>query len=158
MSRFYIFCCILTGLLNPGTRDDDARATETKLQGRWIQSELTFYEPNSAIWKMIYGRELSTDNLADLFVNRAVLLVEGDRFTFRNHQHEKRVDVKLDPTKSPKAIDFLIDQEKPLLGVYEIRDGRLYLSIGDEKTRPESLSVQADQKRRFRIGFQRQRP
>ncbi len=41
-----------------------------------------------------------------LFVNRAVLVVEGDRFTFRNHQHENRVDVKLDPAKSHKAISL----------------------------------------------------
>ena len=158
MQLICIVCCILTGPPNLGTREDDAREELKRLEGRWIQGELVFLEPASAVWKLIYGRELSTENPTDLFVNRATLVVEGDRFTFLNHQHEKRVEVRLDPTQGPKAIDLLIDQERPLLGVYEIKDGRLYLGFGDEKMRPETLEIQEGKKKRLRIGFQRQRP
>ncbi|GEM_PF-4402119 len=158
MQLICLVCCVLTGPLNLGTRENDVREERMRLEGRWIQGELIFLEPASAVWKLIYGRKLSTDNLADLFVNRATLVVEGNRFTFRNHQHEKRVEVRLDPTQSPKAIDLLFDQEKPLLGVYEIRDGRLFLCIGDEKMRPETLEIQEGEKKRLRIGFQRLRP
>lgn len=47
--------------------------------------------------------------------------------------------IECDPTKSPKAVDLLVDRKTKFLGVYEIKDGKLHLGIGDSKTRPKQL-------------------
>ncbi|TVS19322.1 MAG: hypothetical protein EA424_08865 [Planctomycetaceae bacterium] len=156
MKLQFVACCVLVSILNFGARGDDADALKP-LEGRWAQGDLRFFAPPPEIWQMIYGRELSTENPIELFVNRALLAIDGDQFVFRNQKHERRVKVKVDATKNPKQIDFLLGDDKRLLAIYEIDDRRLGLRIGDAKTRPEKFENQEVGKKDFRIGFQRQR-
>ncbi len=120
---------------------DDPKATE-ELEGQWRQKQLGFLEPPAGIWKLIYGHELSLDDPSALIRDRSALSIRGEKVTFKNGEHEEEVKFRLDPTKTPKTVDILIDNKPKYLGVYEVKDGELRLGFGDGKTRPKKPEIE----------------
>jgi uncharacterized protein (TIGR03067 family) len=105
-----------------------------KLQGTWT---ITLAEK--------HGAKQPEEKLKDLRV-----VIEGDSMCFKTGgQDGERATIKLDPSKTPKAIDFLpvvADKEKkPSLGIYELREDTLKLCWRKEGgERPTEFATKAD--------------
>ena len=117
----------------------DLKPGDKELDGRWIQGQVSVLKAAPGLWKVVYGHELDLKDPTILIKDRSVASFEGGKLTFANGAHEKAITIECDPTKAPKAIDFVIDKDTRFLGVYEIKDGKLTLGIGDGKTRPMGL-------------------
>lgn len=155
-SLFLLAIALVAGLAHRVSADDNAGAKA--LEGRWIQGQLGFLEPPPGIWKLIYGHDLSLDDPAALVKDRSILSIEGGKLTFKNGDHEKAIKVEIDPEKSPKTIDLVVDKATTFLGIYEIKDGQLRLGIGDGKTRPKTVEIADGEKGRVLIVFSRLKP
>ena len=109
ISRVALFCAV--GLVAPVSRADDKADVEKetkKFQGTW-----TFESCEAG------GQALPADQLKGL-----VLVFEGDKHTVKKGDEVVQAGTqKLDPSKSPKAIDVTITEGPTkgavMLGIYE---------------------------------------
>ena len=86
----------------------DAKEDLDRLQGTWSRASAE-----------VNGKPTPEDEL-----KKTTLIIEGDHYTLRTPEGDRRGTIKLDPTKSPKQVD-LIPSEGPnkgktLAGIYEL--------------------------------------
>jgi uncharacterized protein (TIGR03067 family) len=120
---------VLTALGGTGARAGDKADVEKELQK--FQGTWTFESAEAG------GRQLPAGDLKGL-----VLIFEGDKHTVKKGDEVVRVGTqKLDPSKSPKAIDVTItegvNKGAVMLGIYEITGDTLKVCFDAEgKKRP----------------------
>jgi uncharacterized protein (TIGR03067 family) len=126
-----------------GTKDD-----KDKLQGTWL----------------IQSVEAAGDRVPKEDIENIRLTIEGDKYTeTRDKAVEEKGTLKLDPTKSPKTIDFAIkegmSEGETQLGIYKLDDDTLTLCLADpgDKERPKEFATKAGS-RQFLIVFKREKP
>jgi uncharacterized protein (TIGR03067 family) len=112
---------VITTCLVAADKDDKAKEDKQKLQGAW---KLMSFE--------IAGK--GDDDAKD--ENRE-LVIDGDKITIKNEGKEVgQESFTLDPSKKPKAIDFLTltgdEKDKRRLGIYELDGDNLKICV-DEK-------------------------
>jgi uncharacterized protein (TIGR03067 family) len=132
MRNFLVTLCCAIGLAasgGPGAAADDKADLEKevkKFQGAW-----TFESSEAG------GQQLPAGELKELVITFA-----GDKHTIKKGDQVVQVGVqKLDPSKSPKAIDVNMtegpNKGKVLLGIYEISGDTLKVCFDPEgKKRP----------------------
>jgi len=84
-------------------------------------------EKYQGAWQATFMIDANGSPVAEDEVRNSHLLVEGDRFTLRTKDAVIKGTFTLDPSRTPKAIDVVLDGQKPeekLLGIYQI-DGEL---------------------------------
>jgi uncharacterized protein (TIGR03067 family) len=119
----------LIGLVPSLSADEKPGADEKAVQGSWnLKARGKPAEPDVICEKVVF---------------------KGDKLTFHYKLGDQRstseCTFKLDPTSSPKAIDFTPtdggNKGKPYLGLYEFKDGELCICYrGPGSTRPKSFN------------------
>jgi uncharacterized protein (TIGR03067 family) len=131
-TRFLFACLCITGLGVICSGEDKPR-DETAIQGTWE----------------LIARSKPAE--PDIVCERIVF--EGEKMTFHYSLNGKRFTTectfKLDPTTTPKRIDFTKTGDnknsKPYLGIYEFKNGELRISYrGPQSTRPKDFSDERD--------------
>jgi uncharacterized protein (TIGR03067 family) len=86
---------------------------EEKLQGTWI------------LVSSEQGGRATPDNVAKTMK----MTVKGDQITINSDTTEEKMTFKLDPTKKPKTVDFLVKKggmdDVAVPGIYELKDDEL---------------------------------
>ncbi len=81
------------------------------------------------------------------------LIVDGNTYTLDDNGAKDKGTIKLDGTKTPKAMDITGGESSPFKGktipcIYEVKDGKLTICYGmDLKTRPTEFKADKDSKR-----------
>jgi uncharacterized protein (TIGR03067 family) len=111
-----------------GEKDSPAAKELAKLQGTWKRAsvEVDGKKPPPQVLEFV------------------TLTVEGDRYTLEQAGQKRTGTLKLDPTKTPKQIDFVEtagpDKGKTFVGIYEIDgDTWRYCLPASGKVRPREF-------------------
>jgi uncharacterized protein (TIGR03067 family) len=113
-------------------------------------SKKTDKERLEGTWKVIGGErdgmKLSDEDVKKLDVT---VTIKGDRYSAKANGEDEDGKIKIDPTKKPKTLDFIIesgsDKGKTQLAVYSLEGDKLTICIaapGGEK-RPTELKTAA---------------
>jgi uncharacterized protein (TIGR03067 family) len=125
---------------------DEAKEELKKLQGEWP----------------VVAREVLGQNVLSPASKDPKIVLDGDKLTFKMNGWEGTCGVKLDPSASPKAIDFT-DLEGPHKGkvtpaIYHLEDGELWICFGPMNgARPDDY-VTRDRTDRILLKCKRPKP
>lgn len=138
----HVLPAVLCGLalLRPAAAGDDA-ATGKELQalrGRWeYENYIAVGLPaeRSAAEAFLHAGKnpFTAESNAPFFLE-----VAGDTFTFAGSP-AGRAKARLDPTKTPKAIDLTDPKGRVWRGIYEVRGEKLVLNLGLGEARPAAI-------------------
>jgi uncharacterized protein (TIGR03067 family) len=111
LSRNLAMVVLATALATGAAGQENSRSDREKLQGAWT---CVYMERN--------GKAIPVEKYRD-----GRLVMEGDTFTYTDRKHlVSRGIRKLDPTKSPKALDDThaegVFKGRTYLGIYELND------------------------------------
>jgi uncharacterized protein (TIGR03067 family) len=127
----WLVMILVIGLLAPAGKGREPDKDVKALEGTW-QVESAEMD----------GQEFSGDDVADIF-----LVVEGDRYKeLLKDTVKEEGTIKLDPSQSPRAIDFRItsgdDKGKTQLGIYKLEGNTLTLCVAkpSDKDRPKEFA------------------
>jgi uncharacterized protein (TIGR03067 family) len=114
---------------------DQAAAEMAKMQGDWVMASM-----------IRDGEKIPDEDVQALFRK-----VTGDHYVvFRFQDKAGEGTFKLDPSKTPKGIDFYIAGpagKKPMLGIYELTENRLRMCYGPiGAPRPTKFTSEAGEK------------
>jgi uncharacterized protein (TIGR03067 family) len=103
-----------------------------------IQAELHRLEGNWVAVKIIFDGE----DMTALMPPNYMISVRGDKLTsFSSDKAIETSSLKLDPYQSPRAIDYVTENGKKRVGIYERTAATLTICINmDTSTRPTSLT------------------
>jgi uncharacterized protein (TIGR03067 family) len=87
-----------------------------KLPGTWIPVAVTEA-----------GREIPEQ---DIKAKNFEMVITADKLNLPTRDESKQVAYKLDPTKKPKQIDFLVEEGKTAKGIYSLEGTTLKLCVG----------------------------
>jgi uncharacterized protein (TIGR03067 family) len=94
-------------------------------------------------WQPVFARNPEGNLVTDEELKAIRLVVKGNEFTFTNKEASITGSFTIDPSKSPKTIDFVLTGGKPeekFQGIYEIRgDRRLSCFALPKEKRPQEL-------------------
>jgi uncharacterized protein (TIGR03067 family) len=104
----------------PAGEKDDAVAKDLKLlQGNWVLQSF-----------MTKGKDVPADTIKNI-----KLTIKGHRYLAYFGEKKMELAIKIDPTKKPKAIDFIMakgDKKVTTRGIYEIKGDTFKLCRGTE--------------------------
>ena len=127
-TRFLLACLCAAGLCAVGDAEDKAKEDETAIQGTWVTVARTKPAKPDVICEQV--------------------VFKGDKLTFHykldGQPFTTECKFKLDPTATPKRIDFTPtegdNKGKPYPGIYEFKDGKLLFAYrGPMSTRPKGF-------------------
>ncbi|HPD17281.1 MAG TPA: TIGR03067 domain-containing protein [Planctomycetota bacterium] len=140
----WLWMSVLVSLVGAAEEPADAQ----KMQGTWTIEAAEKH-----------GEKQPADALKAL---RAV--IKDDTFVFKmGDQEAEKATIKLDPAKTPKAIDFQPasvagTEKKPSLGIYELKDDTLRLCWRKEGgARPTEFATSADDRDSVLMVLKRER-
>ena len=79
-------------------------------------------------------------------IGKVTFTFAGDKVSFKDEDDTQEGTVKVDATKTPRAIDLIVPPDGPekgktLLCIYEVKDDELHLCVPDAgKNRPTEFS------------------
>jgi|GEM_PF-854727 len=136
----------------------DSKADAQKLQGKWgwLPQRVHMNYPAPELMSLFHGRELDKkEQLGRQFT----LEVKRDSFTFSDYKEKTRqATAKLDASKKPRQIDFVVGEGTPFLGIYKLEGDTLTLCIGDQKQRPSEFPDVWAKKGQVLIYYTRAKP
>jgi RNA polymerase sigma factor (sigma-70 family) len=107
-------------------KNADEKTDKEKLQGTWV--------PVSVVTG---GRKASEQEIKD---KNFEMVFSGDKVTIPAKGEMKEVTYKLDPSKKPKHIDFLVAEDKAAKGIYLLQGDTLKVCVSEEgDERPTEL-------------------
>jgi uncharacterized protein (TIGR03067 family) len=148
MRRFSLSACVFTCILAVSTAVTKAGGDAKSLQGVWIAHSMEADgKPASEAAVKPIRFTFKTDKL----------LIAGNF----NDDREEECDYRVDPTQSPKHLEFLPPKDgKAVLGIYEVKGDELKICLRHASSsdgRPAEFKTIADSKLRL-IVFKRQQP
>ncbi len=111
-------------------------------------------------WQATYVVDLNGSRASADDIKNTRLVVQGNKFTLQTSTAVVKGTFTIDPTRSPKTIDFVLENQKPdakFLGIYRIDgDERSSCFSPPGKDRPGELDPKATGYLQF--GWKRQTP
>jgi uncharacterized protein (TIGR03067 family) len=115
-------------LIAADTKNDEAKKEQRKLFGTYV---------------MVSG-ESRAEKLSEERIKDAKMIIEGDKYTASFGGDSVMGTLKVDPTKTPKAIDATDSQGNTILGIYKIDKDQFTVCFAPpDKERPKEFSVKA---------------
>jgi uncharacterized protein (TIGR03067 family) len=129
MKRHILLLLSVGLLIAADAKDDDAAKKELKnLSGAYV---------------MVSG-ESKAEKLSEDRIKEAKMTIEGSKYTATFGGDSVVGTLKVDPTKTPKAIDATDSEEKTILGIYKFdKDQFTVCFAAPGKERPKEFSVKA---------------
>jgi uncharacterized protein (TIGR03067 family) len=97
----------------PPSPEGVAKKDLAKMQGTWTVESV---------------RHNGSDEPAES-VAKDKVVIDGDKFTIKHDGRDEESKIKLDPTKTPKALDVSMPSGEVMLGIYEIEGDRLRIAV-----------------------------
>jgi uncharacterized protein (TIGR03067 family) len=129
----YLLACLFTSFIAAADSSNSTDASD--LQGRW-----------QAVDAEVSGQKTATDQVEELQI-----VVQADRLDIKPNSEGRKTTFRLDPGKSPKAIDLIpLDGDRKgtiVPAIYSLQDGQLKLCINiwgkDPTLRPTEFRTQS---------------
>jgi uncharacterized protein (TIGR03067 family) len=124
MSRLYLFTLAGLALAAPAPPqpEDVAKKDLAKMQGAWTVESV---------------RHSGADEPAES-VAKDKVVIDGDKFTIKHDGRDEESTIKLDPSKTPKALDVTLASGEAMLGIYELDGDTLKIAVtGPPAKQPE---------------------
>jgi uncharacterized protein (TIGR03067 family) len=130
--RLYAVVIVAAGLLvaaDKSNKDDAVKKELSKMEGVWI-----------AVSAERDGEKRSKDEIKDL-----KFTVKGDKWAINLDGQEYQGTLKIDPTKTPKESDSIMEDGQIVKAIYEVENGHLKLCWrGPGEDRPKEFVSKAD--------------